>query len=35
WTVKQLKNYCNENGIKVLSSHRKADLVKLVKEYNK
>ena len=32
---KQLKNYCKENNINVLSSHRKVDLVKLVKEYNK
>jgi len=35
WTVKQLKEYCINNDIKVLSSYRKADLVKLVKEHNK
>ncbi|GAH65514.1 unnamed protein product, partial [marine sediment metagenome] len=35
WTVKLLKEYCKENDLKVLSSYRKADLVKLVKEHKK
>ena len=35
WTVKQLKAYCSKNNIKVLSTYRKADLVKLVENYNK
>ncbi len=35
WTVKQLKEYCKKNDIKVLSKYRKADLLKLVKEHQK
>jgi hypothetical protein len=34
WTVKQLKQFCRENNIKVLSSYRKADIVRLVTEFN-
>lgn len=34
WTVKQLKQFCRENNIKVLSSYRKADIVRLVMEFN-
>ncbi len=34
WTVKQLKTFCSNNNIKVLSSYRKADLVKLVEDFN-
>jgi len=34
WTVKQLKQFCGENNIKVLSSYRKADIVRLVMEFN-
>jgi hypothetical protein len=33
WTVKQLKQYCRENNIKVPSSYRKADILRLVMEY--
>ncbi len=33
WTVKQLKQFCSEKNIKVLSSYRKADIVRLVVEY--
>lgn len=35
WTVKELKAYCIKNDIKVLSKYRKADLVKLVEQYDK
>jgi len=34
WTVKQLKEYCKKNEIKVPSSYRKAQIIELVKEYN-
>lgn len=34
WTVKQLKAYCAKNNIKVPSSYRKAQIIKLVKEFN-
>ncbi len=34
WTVKQLKQFCRENNIKILSSYRKADIVRLVMEFN-
>jgi len=34
WTVKQLKQFCRENNIKVLSSYRKADIVQIVMEFN-
>lgn len=34
WTVKQLKQYCRENTIKILSSYRKADLVRLVGKFD-
>jgi len=34
WTVKQLKHFCRENNIKILSSYRKADIVRLVMEFN-
>jgi len=30
WTVKQLKQFCRENNLKILSSYRKADLIRLV-----
>jgi hypothetical protein len=33
WTVKQLKQFCGENAIKLLSSYRKADMVKAVTEF--
>ena len=32
WTVKQLKAFCSKHGIKVPSSYRKADIIRLVKE---
>ncbi|MHA2282022.1 MAG: hypothetical protein ACXAC5_14360 [Promethearchaeota archaeon] len=32
WTVKKLKQFCRENDIKVPSSYRKADIVRLVME---
>ncbi len=35
WTVKQLKEFCKENNISVSSSYRKADIVRLVKEFTK
>jgi hypothetical protein len=35
WTVKQLKEFCRENNISVPSSYRKADIVRLVKEFAK
>jgi len=35
WTVKQLKQFCDENDIKLLSSYRKADIVKAVIEFSK
>ena len=35
WTVKQLKQYCHENDIKILSSYRKADIIRAIKEYTK
>ena len=35
WTVKQLKEYCAKNNIKVPSSYRKAQIIKLVKDFNK
>lgn len=34
WTVKQLKAYCRQNGIKVPSSYRKAQIVQLVKDHS-
>ncbi|MHA2179891.1 MAG: hypothetical protein ACXAAH_00555 [Promethearchaeota archaeon] len=34
WTVKQLKQYCRENNLKVPSTYRKADIFRLVLEYN-
>ena len=34
WTVKKLKHFCRENRIKVPSSYRKADIVRLVMEFN-
>ncbi len=34
WTVKELKIYCSKNNIKIPSSHRKAQIIKLVKEFN-
>jgi len=34
WTVKQLKQYCRENDIKVPSSLRKADIIRLVLKFN-
>ncbi|MHA1930924.1 MAG: hypothetical protein ACW96X_00195 [Promethearchaeota archaeon] len=33
WTVKQLKQYCRENNLKVPSAYRKADILRLVLEY--
>ena len=33
WTVKQLKQFCRENDIKVSNSYRKADIFRLVVEY--
>ena len=33
WTVKQLKTFCSKNNIKVPSTYRKADIVRLVKEF--
>ncbi|MBY8985971.1 MAG: hypothetical protein KGD65_12930 [Candidatus Lokiarchaeota archaeon] len=33
WTVKQLKQFCSENNIKVSKSYRKADIIRLVVEY--
>jgi hypothetical protein len=35
WTVKQLKQYCRENNIRILSSYRKADILRAVKEFTK
>ncbi|MFX1497078.1 MAG: hypothetical protein ACFFBH_06105 [Promethearchaeota archaeon] len=35
WTVKQLREFCKENNISVPSSCRKADIVQLVKEFDK
>ncbi len=35
WTVKELKAYCSKNDINVLSKYRKADLIKLVEDFNK
>lgn len=35
WTVKQLKSFCSKNNIKVPSSYRKANIVKLVEDFNK
>lgn len=35
WTVKQLKAFCAKNNVKVPSSYRKAQIIKLVKEFNK
>ena len=32
WTVKQLKQFCLENNVKVPSSYRKAEIVRLVME---
>jgi len=32
WTVKQLKQFCRENNVKVPSSYRKAEIVRLVME---
>jgi hypothetical protein len=34
WTVKQLKQYCRENTIKVPSSYRKAGIIRLVVNFN-
>ncbi|MFX1315925.1 MAG: hypothetical protein ACFE9T_08685 [Promethearchaeota archaeon] len=34
WTVKQLKEYCANNNIKVPSSYRKAQIINLVKEFS-
>ncbi|MFW9939582.1 MAG: hypothetical protein ACFFFT_00980, partial [Candidatus Thorarchaeota archaeon] len=34
WTVKQLKQFCHENNIKLQSSYRKADIVRLVMEFH-
>jgi hypothetical protein len=34
WTVKQLKQLCRENNIKILSSYRKADIIRSVMEFN-
>ncbi|MFX1296165.1 MAG: hypothetical protein ACFFD2_15110 [Promethearchaeota archaeon] len=34
WTVKQLKEYCKKNNIKVPSDYRKAQIIKLVKGFN-
>ncbi len=34
WTVKKLKQFCSENNIRVLSSYRKADIVRLVMRFN-
>ena len=35
WTVKQLKEFCSNNEINVRSSYRKAEIVKLIKEFQK
>ncbi|MHA2197218.1 MAG: hypothetical protein ACXABO_16670 [Promethearchaeota archaeon] len=35
WTVKQLKQFCHDNKIKVPSSYRKAQIVNLVLSFNK
>ena len=35
WTVKQLKQYCRDNNIKFLSSYRKADIIRAIKECTK
>ncbi|MFX0028246.1 MAG: hypothetical protein ACFE8B_03485 [Candidatus Hermodarchaeota archaeon] len=35
WTVKQLKQYCHENNIKIISSYRKADIVRVIREFKK
>ena len=35
WTVKQLKEYCSNNKIKISSSYRKAEIVRLVEEFQK
>ncbi|MFW9865046.1 MAG: hypothetical protein ACFFEN_03035 [Candidatus Thorarchaeota archaeon] len=35
WTVKQLKQFCRENNIKLPSNYRKADIIRLVLESNK
>ena len=35
WTVKQLKTYCSKYNIKIHSSYKKAQIIKLVKEFNK
>ena len=35
WTVKQLKQYCRNNNIKFLSSYRKADIIRAIKECTK
>jgi len=32
WTVKELKQFCQENNIKIPSSFRKADIIQLIKE---
>lgn len=34
WTVKQLKQFCHENNIKLQTSYRKADIVRLVMEFH-
>jgi hypothetical protein len=35
WTVKQLKEFCSSNKIKVRSGYRKAEIVELVEEFQK
>jgi len=35
WTVKELRQFCHENNIKVPSSYRKADIIRLVLESSK
>ncbi|MFX1353291.1 MAG: hypothetical protein ACFFGP_04955 [Promethearchaeota archaeon] len=35
WTVKQLKEFCKEHNISVPSSYRKADIIRLVKDFVK
>jgi hypothetical protein len=35
WTVKRLKEFCFSNEVKVPSNYRKAEIVKLVEEFQK
>ncbi|MFW9824629.1 MAG: hypothetical protein ACFFE4_16925 [Candidatus Thorarchaeota archaeon] len=35
WTVKQLRQFCRENSLKIPSSYRKADIIRLVIEHTK